>query len=418
MKYTREVTKISVLKNNTGQIPGVPKNPRFIKDDNFVKLKQSITDDPHFMELREIIAYKQEINDKTELIVIAGNMRLRACKDLGWQEVPAKIVSDLTPEQIRAIVIKDNVGYGDNDYDALANEWDMVELEEWGLELPPGVGIDQEIEEDEVPELDGEAVSSVLGTVYQLGRHRVMCGDSTDFGSISDLMNGKTADMVFTDPPYGVGYEQGKFTGATVKKKFDKIANDELKADELYDFTKSVFEVVKSVTADNAPYYVWSQPMQEGYEIHKAVKDTGVHIQSQIIWDKQRLVLGRADYHWQHEICWYGYKKDEANHHWNGGRKQTTIWQQSKDSKYDHPTQKPVELAHRAINNSCRIDGIVLDVFLGSGSTLIACEQTDRTCYGMELDPKYVDVIRKRYAKYCYPDTWEDRWEELTPAIN
>ena len=124
-----------------------------------------------------------------------------------------------------------------------------------------------------------------------------------------------------------------------------------------------------------------------------------VHIQSQIVWDKQRLVLGRADYHWQHEICWYGYKKDEANHHWNGGRKQTTIWQQTKDNKYQHPTQKPVELGYRAINNSCRIDGIVIDVFLGSGSTLIACEQTDRTCYGMELDPKYCQVIIDRMRK-------------------
>jgi len=150
MKYTLEVIQINKLKNNTGQIPGVPKNPRFIKDDNYAKLKQSIVDDPEMIKLREIIAYKHD----NQLVVIAGNMRLRACKDLGYTEVPVKIVEDLEPERIRAIIIKDNVDYGSNDYDLLANEWDMVELEEWGMELPSIDTIEPEINEDEAPEPD------------------------------------------------------------------------------------------------------------------------------------------------------------------------------------------------------------------------------------------------------------------------
>lgn len=402
MKYTREVTKISVLKNNTGQIPGVPKNPRFIKDDNFVKLKQSITDDPHFMELREIIAYKQEINDKTELIVIAGNMRLRACKDLGWQEVPAKIVSDLTPEQIRAIVIKDNVGYGDNDYDALANEWDMVELEEWGLELPPGVGIDQEIEEDEVPELDGEAVSSVLGTVYQLGRHRVMCGDSTDKASVELLMDGAKADMVFTDPPYNTQMQQGR-----TSKEWGIIENDNMTNVDFGEFCKKFVDILYSYSKVNTDKYVCM-----GWSAYNLLYEAMPNVKNCIVWVKNNFGLGHG-YRPQHEFIVYDGGTLEANN-------ESNVWNESKDAStaYKHPTQKPTAIPARAIGNSSSKGGVVLDIFLGSGSTLIACEQTDRTCYGMELDPKYVDVIRKRYAKYCYPDTWEDRWEELTPAIN
>jgi len=418
MKYTREVTKISVLKNNTGQIPGVPKNPRFIKDDNFVKLKQSITDDPHFMELREIIAYKQEINDKTELIVIAGNMRLRACKDLGWQEVPAKIVSDLTPEQIRAIVIKDNVGYGDNDYDALANEWDMVELEEWGLELPPGVGIDQEIEEDEVPELDGEAVSSVLGTVYQLGRHRVMCGDSTSTADVELLMKDRLVDIAFTSPPYNAG----KTPTEDKMGKQSKYANDnDSKTQSEYLYFLNEFTHLANAYSE---YNFINLQMLSGNKIAflEYLDTFKLMIADIIIWDKQTAQPAMAENVLNSQFEFVIVLSPKGNRHIGTRKFRGTLSnlvstpKQTKNKEKDHNATYPVEFVSHFVRNFS--EKSVLDLFLGSGSTLIACEQTDRICYGMELDPKYVDVIRKRYAKYCYPDTWEDRWEELTPAIN
>lgn len=150
----------------------------------------------------------------------------------------------------------------------------------------------------------------------------------------------------------------------------------------------------------------------------EGLKAADIHVQSQLIWYKNTIVLGQADYQWKHEICWYGWTKGK-HHYWDGGRSLSTVWEFSKDANqsYQHPTQKPVALGVNAIKNSCRTDGLVLDSFLGSGSTLIACEQTDRTCYGMELDPKYVDVIRKRYAKFISPEDYEELWEEITPMI-
>ena len=204
----QELVPITKLVNNKGQIEGLPKNPRFIKDHKFVQLKQSIKDDPEMLQLREVIA----VDYNGELVVIAGNMRLNACLELGIKEVPCKILPQNTPvEKLKAITIKDNVGYGEHDWDALANEWDVEELAHWGLDLPLDFEADEtelEAEEDnyEVPEQIETDI--VLGDLFEIGEHRLLCGDSTDSDAVAKLMNGEKADMVFTDPPYGINVVQ------------------------------------------------------------------------------------------------------------------------------------------------------------------------------------------------------------------
>jgi DNA modification methylase len=384
-----------------------PANPRVIKDEAFKKLVKSLTDFPEMAEVREIVLNKDHV-------ILGGNMRFRAMQEAGWKDAPVKIV-DWPEEKQREFVIKDNISGGEWSWDDLANEWDSDLLEDWGLEVPTGFG-DGEVEEDEAPEVDeGGVASSVLGTVYQLGRHRVMCGDSTDSDNVALLMGDEKADMVFTDPPYGVNFTGAKYNPRA--KAWSGIKNDDKQGDELTVFIETCFKNLTTFCGEATPCYVWSAPMAEGYMILEGLKLADLHIQSQIVWQKNTIVLGQADYQWKHEVCWYGWTKGK-HHYWNGGRSLSTIWDFSKDANqsYVHPTQKPVALSTNAIRNSCREDGIVVDIFLGSGSTLVACEQTDRTCYGMELDPKYIDVIRKRYWKFTH-DGNEEGWEEGTPEI-
>lgn len=344
-------------------------------------------------------------------LVVCGHGRLLAAKNLGYTKVPVIYQEFKSEEQLYAHMVADNA-IGKDTWAQL----DLSQINKDIIDLGPDLDLDMlglkdfvvepiekfepQGDEDAVPEIKDDPTTK-RGDVWLLGNHRLMCGDSTMIDDVEKLMNGEKADMVFTDPPYGVKYEQGKFTGKEVKNKFKPIANDELQGNDLYNFIFDAFTCANMVTVDNAPYYVWSPPMGEGYEIHKAVKDTGVHIQSQIIWDKERLVLGRADYHWQHEICWYGFKKTKPNHYWCGDRKQTTIWKQKRDTGYEHPTQKPVELSERAILNSTKEEGnIVLELFCGSGSALIGAEKLGRKCYAMEYEQVYVDVIINRWQNY------------------
>jgi len=284
--------------------------------------------------------------------------------------------------------------------DLKALNWDldltMFDAEERAAIAPPVQKIDPQCDEDEVPEAPVEPKTR-LGDIYQLGRHRLMCGDSTSIDAVEKLMNGEKAHLIFTDPPYGVKYEQGKFTGNKPKKKFDPIANDDKQGEDLYQF---IFDSMTcaAMVSDTACIYAWSPPLWEGAEILRAIMDAGFNVQSQIVWDKKRLILGRADYQWRHEICWYGYKG--KNHHWCGDRNQTSVWEQKRDSSYVHPTQKPVELAERGISNSLPKNGNVLDLFGGSGSTLIAAEKVGGKAFLMELSPVYADVIVERWEKY------------------
>lgn len=350
-----------------------PNNPRTISKEAFEQLKGKIQRNPDGLSANKIV-YKDGI-------IIAGNQRWRAIQDLKLEVKDdwLKDVSGWTDEQIREYLVTSNISDGDWDWDVLLNEYDPQELDDWGLETP-GLEDDKEIVEDEAPEVTEDPVSE-LGKIYRLGRHRVMCGDSTDKANVELLMNGNKADMVFTDPPYGMNYSgRGKDTNNT-------ILGDNIDPTEFYNLGSEIEE-----------RYVWGR-IENYKHLKEEPRDT-------IIWKKNNFGMGRG-YRGQYECCFY---------YGNFNGSDSDVWDVSKDIAYEHPTQKPVALCARAIKNSKPTN--IIDYFLGSGSTLIACEQTDRTCYGMELDPKYVDVIRKRYAKFIQPDNQlPENWEELTPEV-
>ena len=396
--------KISDIKPN-------PQNPRTIKDDNFKKLVQSIKDFPEMLDARPLVLNKDNV-------ILGGNMRFKASKEAGLKEVPVKTV-DWSEEKQREFIIKDNISGGDWDWDQLANEWDVEQLDEWGLDVPDFAG-DVEVEEDEAPEVSDEPPVSKLGEVYQLGRHRVMCGSAVDDRHLLKLLAGTTADMVYTDPPYGMHLDtdfssmdglspDGKlFLGLKGGKAHERVAGD---ADDFDpDFIHKVFGThpdCKEVFLWGADYYADILP--------------GRNDGAWVVWDKRTnegateeqansadKSLGSS-----FELCW-----SKAKHKREIARIRNGIFgvkNESGNSSTVHPTQKPVQLASWFFDKWGKPGDIIADHFLGSGSTLIACEQTNRTCYGMELDPKYTDVIRKRYAKFVYPDKWEEEWESLTP---
>lgn len=386
-------------------------NPRSITKSGFERLKKQIQKLGQYKPL--LITSDGE--------VLGGNMRLKAYRELGITDVWVSVVEPKDDNEKLEYALSDNDRAGFYDDDLLANlvpnydiDWSAYAVD---LKEPTNIKdlLDQfiEVQEDEAPEVSNEPAISQLGEVYQLGRHRLMCGDSTSIEQVEQLMNGQKADMVFTDPLYGVDFAGAKYNPRA--KHWDGILNDKKQGEALYEFIAQVFANVVAVSQPASPVYVWSPPMQEGYEILRGVQSVGIHVQSQLIWRKNTIVLGQADYQWKHEVCWYGWT--EGKHHfWNGGRDLATVWEFSKDSNqsYQHPTQKPVGLSKNAIANSCRQDGLVLDVFGGSGSTMMGAEQTNRTCYMMELDPKYCDVIRKRYAKFVGK---EAEWQTLTPKI-
>jgi len=345
--------------------------------------------------------------------IIAGHGRLLAARKLGLNEVPTIELSHLTESQKRAYIIADNklalnAGW---DIDTLLSEINILQDDGFDIELT-GFGLDEIADlmpetlneglcdDDDVPEVHVNEVSK-LGDVWLLGNHRLMCGDSTVIDDVEKLMNGEKADMVFTDPPYGVNFEQGKFIGRDKQgenRRFEPILNDDKQGEELRIFLRECFSNLLAIV-NVTSIYVWSPPLLESLSVLNALIDSGWHIQSQIIWNKSPFVIGRADYHWKHEICWYGYIGE--NHQWHGGRDKSTVWDCNKIQSSDlHPTMKPVELAETACLNSTKAGNIVVDIFGGSGSTLIACEKTNRKCYMMELAPNYVDVIIRRWQKF------------------
>ena len=345
--------------------------------------------------------------------IIAGHGRLEAAKILNIESLPCIVFSHLTQTQKRAYIIADNklalnAGW---DISKLQTEFELLRDEDFNLELT-GFSLEELIDifpddnpevfcdEDDCPVIPEEPITKP-GDIWVLGDHRLMCGDSTSIDAVDKLMNGVKADMVFTDPPYGVNFEQGKFIGRDKQAKnrnFQPILNDEKKGDELKEFLKECF-TNSSCLSDCCSIYVWSPSLVEGFAILNSLLESGWHIQSQIIWNKSPFVIGRADYHWKHEVCWYGYKG--KNHQWHGGRTKATVWDVAKTNTSNlHPTMKPTALAEIACENSTKKGDSVLDLFGGSGSTLIACEKTQRKCFMMELDPKYCDVIIKRWEKY------------------
>jgi DNA modification methylase len=352
------------------QIKSNPNNPRIIKDDKFAKLVKSIKEFPEMLNLRPIVV-------NSDMIVLGGNMRLKACKEAGLKEVPVIKADDLTEEQQKQFIIKDNVGFGEWDWDVLANEWDSEELTEWGLDIPNfDVNDLGEAEEDDFDTTPPEIPKTVLGDLYEIGEHRLLCGDSTCSDTVGKLMNGNKADMVFTDPPYNINYQ-----GVT-KGNHDKIANDKM-SDE--DFTQFLYDAL-NVNSDT--FYVCCS-WQYSHLFRKALEDLQKPVKAFIVWDKINPAQHLDKYFKQHEIILY--------HGKFGGQKtlRGDVWQTKRQRNTVHPTMKPIEIIEMALNDNTDKRNIY-DAFLGSGSTMVASHQLKRKCYGMELDPKYCDVIVNR----------------------
>lgn len=337
--------------------------------------------------------------------ILAGHGRLAAARKLGLTKVPCVKESHLTETQRWAYIIADNklslnAGW---DEDILAIELSELQGADFDLdilgfdesELASIFEDDKEVEDDDfdVEEELNKPCFSKAGDIWTLGRHRLICGDSTKEETYKRLMDGKRANLVVTDPPYNVNYEGSA----------GKIKNDNMNTDKFYNFLLDAFSNMEKVMADDASIYVFHADT-EGLNFRKAFNDAGFYLSGCCIWKKPSLVLGRSPYQWQHEPCLYGWKK-KGKHQWYSGRKETTIWEFEKPKKNaDHPTMKPIALLAYPISNSSMSNTLILDPFGGSGSTLIACEQTDRSCYTIELDEKFCDVIVKRYIEQVGTD--------------
>lgn len=349
--------------------------------------------------LREFGFINPIIIDK-DYNIIAGHGRLMAAKDEGIREVPCVFVDYLTEAQKKAYILADNRMALDAGWDEelLKVEIEALQAEDFDLgltgfdekELASFFDADNDVHEDDF-DVDAELEkppATKTGDVWLLGRHRLVCGDSTKEETYTTLMKGEQANLVVTDPPYNVNYQ-----GTA-----GKIKNDNLQNDQFYTFLLSAFTCMEKAMAKDASIYVFHADT-EGLNFRKAFDAAGFYLSGTCIWKKQSLVLGRSPYQWQHEPCLYGWKKN-GKHQWYSDRKQTTIWEFDKPQKNgDHPTMKPVPLIAYPIKNSSMTNCIVLDPFGGSGSTLIACEQTGRICRTIELDEKYCDVIVKRYIE-------------------
>jgi len=483
-----EKIKLSKIKKN-------PNNPRLIKDNKFHKLVKSIKEFPEMLDIRPIVVNK-------DMIVLGGNMRLKACQEAGLKEVPVIQADTLTAEQQREFIVKDNVGFGEWDWDMIANEWDAEQLDDWGLDLPVDFNVvEEEAEEDNYVEPDNLKVDVVLGDLIEIGEHRLLCGDSTDTEQVAKLMNGKKGDVAHNDPPYGM------------KKENDGVLNDNLNYSDLLNFNKEWIPLQWTHLKDNGSWYCWGidEPLMDIYsEILKPfIKDQKATFRNLITWDKGNgqsqnseltrsfatadekclfVMLGVQGFNNNKDNYFEGFEsirnylvtqknklgwstdkiiqitgKTSASHyftksqwhfptkeHYNAIRSaadvdafykeydvlkkeydvlkkeydalkkdyystrayfnnthdnMNNVWHFKRTSSEErkdvgkHATPKPIELCERVIKSSCPENGLVLDMFLGSGSTMVAAHQLKRKCYGMELDPKYCQVIIDRMQK-------------------
>ena len=341
-----ELLKISAVKPNTD-------NPRIIKDNKFKKLVASIKEFPEMLKLRPIVV-------NNDMVVLGGNMRLKACKEAGLKEIWVLKATDLTKEQENEFIVKDNVGFGEWDWDVLANEWDVKELEEWGLDGFPFEEEVLEAEEDNYTEPDNLQVDVVLGDLIEIGEHRLLCGDSTDSDQVVKLMNGNICNLI-TDPPYGIN--ANKQTLGSGKKEFYRGEDWDVEVPDFY----YIIELVNKSIVWGGNYFADKLNINNDW----------------LCWHKKNDGLSFSEF----ELAWSNIGKNTRilSHHWSGETKQ-------------HPTMKPVKVMEWCIN-LLDDEKTILDVFLGSGSTMVAAHQLKRKCYGMELDVKYCQVIIDRMIK-------------------
>jgi DNA modification methylase len=360
---------------NIKDIKSNPNNPRIIKDERFEKLKKSIKEFPKMMALRPMVINQDNI-------VLGGNMRLKALKELGYTELPdewVKRAEDLTDEEARRFIIADNVGFGEHDWDLLANEWDAEELADWGLEgFPFDEATELEAEEDDYEQPDDMQVDVVLGDLIEIGEHRLLCGDSTDSDQVAKLMNGEKADMVFTDPPYGISVVKNEKVGADFgiakKGKYSEVI-----ADDTTKTAKEFYNTCIGLGMDN--FIIWGG---------NYFTDFLQFSDGWLIWNKRANTDIRNTFA-DGEMAWCSFHTPIRIYDqlWNG------MIREGEKEKRVHPTQKPIRMLSEIIQD--HIKGLnIFDGFLGSGSTMVAAHQLKRKCYGMELDPKYCQVIIDR----------------------
>lgn len=352
-----------------------PNNPRLIKDDKFHKLVKSIKEFPEMLNLRPIV-----IN--SDSIVLGGNMRLKACKEAGMKEVPVILADDLTEEQQRQFIIKDNVGYGEWNWEDLANNWNVDDLSEWGLDIPDFAVKESEAVEDDYEIPDEIKTDIVLGDLFEIGEHRLLCGDSTDSDQVTKLMNGEKAELVFTDPPYGNG-SSGKYGRGQLGVR--TILND-----DTFDCVNDFFNL------RICDAYVFFLQWRTFKEAIQTLENNELQLKTIAVWDKKNAGLngsgGMAE-QWEAIIVAGNIKYSRF-----GGNVFNVSREQKKRIDSPHPHQKPIELLSNILEYFQDYN-LLVDPFSGSGSTMVASHQLKRKCYGMELDPKYCQVIVDRMIK-------------------
>jgi hypothetical protein len=350
-----------IQKIKVNEIRPNPNNPRVIKDDKFKKLVQSITDFPQMLELRPIV-----VND--DMIALGGNMRLKALEHLGIEETYIIKAKDLTDKQEQEFIIKDNVGYGEWDWEQLANEWDVEDLDEWGLDLPLDFVKELEAEEDDfaIPE-DGIETDIVLGDLFEIGEHRLLCGDSTDSDAVARLMDGHKIGIIVTDPPYGIGID-GQKESKSKNPKHNRKHHENLG----WDSERPATELFGYLLSQDVPTLIWGGnyfadllPASRGW----------------LYWSKGQSGLTMSD----GELAWTNKDKVLREFTVNRGQLHGSV----------HPTQKPVKVISESIKY-LESEGIIFDCFMGSGTTMVAANEINRICYGIEMQPKYCQVIIDR----------------------
>ena len=386
---------MQIISKNIEEIKEYENNPR--NNDNAVEyVARSIKD----------FGFKIPIIVDKNNVIVAGHTRYKAAKELNLTEVPCIVADDLTDEQIKAFRLVDNKS-------AELAEWNLellnIELENihdidmnlYNFELSEL--LDNVIEDDYEIELPEEPKTK-HGDIYKLGNHYLMCGDSTKESDVAKLMNNNKADLFLTDPPYNValGNHDTPETARQRHRRTDGliIMNDKMSDNDFLDFLTKCFSIAKDNMKDGASFYIWHAD-NESLTFRQALKNSGLELRQTLIWNKNAITLGRQDYQWKHEPCLYGWK-DGASHSWFSDRSQPTVLDFKKPSKSeDHPTMKPIELFAYQLKNCCKVYDLILVTFGGSGTSIIACEQLNRICFTMELDPRYCDVI-------------VDRWETFT----
>lgn len=391
LNWTSKTIQISELKE-------YEHNPRRIGKKEFEKLVSSIKQD----------GYHQRIIVNQDNVIIGGHQRKKALLEAGLKETDTVevLVPDrkLTPEELDRINIRDNLSFGEYDFDILANRFDTETLVDFGMsgDLLVGFGDDNLLADSEdTPELETLPAEpkAKLGDVYMLGNHRLMCGDSTNPQHVDKLLNGAKPILMVTDPPYGVNYNpewRNEAREGNDSKNLGKVLND-----DRYDWS----EAYLLFTGDIA--YIWHSASYT-HKFAETIENGGFNLINLIIWNKQHFVLSRGNYHHKHEPCWYAVRKSQkVKHNWQGRRDQSTVWDidnnnygaKTKEDQTGHGTQKPLECMLRPILNNSKKGQSVYDPFGGSGTTLIACQKSDRNCYMMELSPAYVDIIINRWEK-------------------